>query len=111
MRSTQAALAADEAEQLGKCRIPAYDAGIGDGWRPVGPCHKQRYLRYEGTAEVAEGTAEGRGAAGALLARLRSQLFATGPFARLLKQVCGVLWAGQGGWSMCRVCRAGEAVV
>lgn len=41
----QAALAADEADKLGRCRRPAYDAGISDGWRAVGPCHKQRYLR------------------------------------------------------------------
>ena len=44
----QAALEADGDEKLGRCRRPAYDAGIGDGWAKVGPCHKQRYLRWVG---------------------------------------------------------------
>lgn len=85
----QAILAADEEDKLGRKQVPAYNAGIGEGWKPVGPCHKQRYLRYEGGAEAPAEGASGKAAAGALLARIQKELFASGAFARLVKQVGG----------------------
>jgi hypothetical protein len=48
----------------------------------LGPC------RYEGGEEPAEGSGD-KGTAGALLAQIRSQLFSSGAFARLVKKVGG----------------------
>ena len=40
----------DDKEGLGEGKRPkeGYEAGVGGGWKVVGPSHKQRYLEYEG---------------------------------------------------------------
>lgn len=83
--------AADAAAKAGRGQVPAYDAGICGGWQAVGPCHKQRYLRY---APAAANGGEGEGAAeasavGSVLAQIRDELFSTAAFARLLTKVGG----------------------
>lgn len=89
----QAVAAADTADKLGRGQVPAYDAGMSGGWQAVGPCHKQRYLRYDPAAAVAEGGEGGEGGSGAqaavggLLAQIRDELFASAAFARLLTKV------------------------
>lgn len=78
--------AADEREGLGRGRIPGYRAGsgpegegvAGGRWEMVGPPHMQRYLRFE------RGTERGGGGIGALLSRIREELFHSGACARLL---------------------------
>ncbi|KAF8057154.1 Ogd [Scenedesmus sp. PABB004] len=104
-----ATAAADAAQGVGGGAIPPFDAGCSDGWEAVGPPHKQRYLRYAGpprtpgAAAAANGGADGgaakaaNGAAGAdatgpgaLLAGVRSELFESGAFARLLRAMLGV---------------------
>eukprot|EP00887_Chlorella_sp_A99_P006370 scaffold3.g6370.t1 len=77
-----ACAAADAADGLGGGRRPLYEAGLGGGWAPLGPPHKQRYLRYAAGAAGAD--PEGPGA---LLAGLQAQLFGSTPFARLLAQL------------------------
>lgn len=82
-------------------------------WQAVGPPHKQRYLQFKGqpAADIpaadaadgdaasadAHGTAASAGAtqpsaasAGALLAAVQQQLFASAAFARLLKAMLDV---------------------
>ena len=84
-----AIVAADAAAKAGRGQVPAYDAGICGGWQAVGPCHKQRYLRYA-PAAANGGDAEGAAAAsavGGLLAQIRDELFSTAAFARLLTKV------------------------
>ena len=98
-----AVAAADAAAKAGRGQVPAYDAGICGGWQAVGPCHKQRYLRYA----PGQGDAEGGAAAaavGGLLAQLRDELFSTAAFARLLTKVgraAGQYWEGCGGLPGC----------
>lgn len=83
----------DAAEKLGRGQVPAYDAGMHGGWQAVGPCHKQRYLRYSpgSSSDGSRGDGSGGGseaaAAGALLAQIRDELFATAAFAKLLSKV------------------------
>ncbi|KAF8060096.1 Ogd [Scenedesmus sp. PABB004] len=102
-----ATAAADAAQGVGSGAIPPFDAACGDGWEAEGPPHKQRYLRYAGAprtpdaAAAANGGGDGgaakaaNGAAGtagpgALLAGVRSELFESGAFARLLRAMLGV---------------------
>src|SRR5438128_710971 len=87
MGMLQACEAADAAESLGSGRPAAADAGIGGGWKAVGPAHKQRYLRYSSSQDDAQGSS-----CGPILAQLCSQLFCTAAFARLLKKVGGVMF-------------------
>lgn len=82
----QAVAAADEADRLGRGRVPAYDAGMAGGWQAVGPCHKQRYLRYA-PGQGGEGGDGTQAAVGGLLAQIRDELFASAAFARLLTKV------------------------
>lgn len=85
-----AVAAADEADALGRGRVPAYDAGMAGGWQAVGPCHKQRYLRYApGAAAEGQDGADGsaQAAAGGALQQIREELFGSAAFARLLTQV------------------------
>jgi Rps23 Pro-64 3,4-dihydroxylase Tpa1-like proline 4-hydroxylase len=107
----RAARSADAAAGLGRGKLPAdYLVGAREGrdaesWEPVGPPHKQRYLRFRG--EAAEDAlekvgGEGRGEAadadaGALLAALRRDLFSTGAFARLLRRLTSVQMLGHSG--------------
>lgn len=65
--------------------MPTYDAGHTARWRPVGPPHKHRYLRFEapegGVSAAGDGPAD---EAGRLLWDLREGLFSHPAFARLL---------------------------
>ena len=90
----------DSGGALGDGRVPNRAAGIGGGWRAVGPTHKQRYLAYDPGAGADDaagrpgkdkpgkdkpGKAKGKGeSAGAILHAIREELFASEPFARLL---------------------------
>lgn len=107
----QAAAAADAQDKLGRAQVPAYEAGMHDGWHAVGPCHKQRYLRYApreaGAAEGGSDVGGSAAAIGALLAQIQRELFSSAAFARLVAKV------GQG-WRRSRVvgkaARAGTGV-
>lgn len=90
----QAVAAADEEDRLGRGQVPAYDAGMHGGWQAVGPCHKQRYLRYSpGSSSSSAGSNGGGGiaaaAVGALLGQIHDELFASAAFAKLLSKVSG----------------------
>jgi hypothetical protein len=52
----------DETSEVGKGRVPARAAGVGGGWRAVGPTHKQHYMVYE---DGSEGAAAAKKAAAA----------------------------------------------
>ena len=98
-----AVAAADAAAKAGRGQVPAYDAGICGGWQAVGPCHKQRYLRYA-PATANGGDGEGAAAAsavGGVLAQIRDELFSTAAFARLLTKVGGRRWRGGQDRDMC----------
>ncbi|KAI3435904.1 hypothetical protein D9Q98_001962 [Chlorella vulgaris] len=105
-RVAAAVAAADAADQLGRGQVPAYTAGVCGGWQAAGPCHKQRYLRYspDSTSTSGGGSHEGGGsssssaaaaAVGALLSQLQSELFASGAFAKLLRQLTTIGLVGQ----------------
>jgi hypothetical protein len=90
-----AVAAADEADRLGRGQVPAYDAGMHSGWQAVGPCHKQRFLRYSpGSSDGSSDGDGGRSAAalGALMAQIQRELFASAAFAKLLSKVSGACW-------------------
>ena len=95
---SQALAAADAEAGLGRGQAPAYTAGICGGWAAVGPCHKQRYLRYTpGEAGAGGGGDDGGGGgaaakAGALLAQIKGELFGSVAFARLLSKVRRCAW-------------------
>jgi len=101
----------DEKNKLGRGRVPARDAGIGEGWHCVGPTHKQRFMKYDGAVSNAlrgycVGRADSKGkapvssveapktledeSAGGLLKTLSEELFASEPFARLLTALTGL---------------------
>ncbi|GFR40250.1 hypothetical protein Agub_g822 [Astrephomene gubernaculifera] len=101
-----ACVAEDKADKLGNKQLPAYPAGVRDGWAPVGPPHKQRYLRYSPPTTIAGGeappaaaaTSEGAAAgAGSLLHTVRRELLGSGAFCRLLKAITSVTMLGQTG--------------
>ena len=87
-----AAAAADAAAAVGRgVPPPSHDAGVGAGWRLVGPPHKQRFLQYDAAAAGdADASAQPRAdavaaaAAGALLAEAAATLFASPAMAKLL---------------------------
>ena len=58
-----------------------YDIGTGNGWEAVGPAHKQRFLKYEGT-EIAE-----KEGAGELLEYVQKNLFQSPIFGKFLSNV------------------------
>mmetsp|Transcript_31041 Transcript_31041/g.68891 ORF Transcript_31041/g.68891 Transcript_31041/m.68891 type:complete len:719 (-) Transcript_31041:853-3009(-) len=89
-RITAALVREDLADGLGGGKVPDYRAGVRDGWSAVGPSHKQRYLRYDGTA----GTSSSTDSCGALLAQVRDELFKSGAFARLLKKMTTITLLG-----------------
>ncbi|KDD72488.1 hypothetical protein H632_c3282p0, partial [Helicosporidium sp. ATCC 50920] len=39
---------ADALDGLGKGSLPPYAAGVGDGWKGIGPAFKQRFLEFDG---------------------------------------------------------------
>ncbi|PNH00469.1 hypothetical protein TSOC_013705, partial [Tetrabaena socialis] len=103
-------LAEDAADGLGAKQLPRYEAGVRDGWGPVGPPHKQRYLRYGPAPEAAttNGSDSANGhtpaaapapaaSAGALLERVRRELLCSGAFCRLLKALTSITLLGQTG--------------
>lgn len=81
----------DQADGVGGTHKPSYQIGFGQGWEPVGPPHKQRYLRF--TSSSGGG---GRGGSsnicpcGTALDRIRCELFGSGAFARLLEKLTGL---------------------
>jgi Rps23 Pro-64 3,4-dihydroxylase Tpa1-like proline 4-hydroxylase len=102
---------------LGDGKVPRRTAGVGGGWRVVGPTHKQRYAAYdgaglpEGVSIAAEGGVDdddpkGKGverdpwgddadvsadvSAGAALREVKETLLASEPFARLLTALTGL---------------------
>jgi len=93
-----AVAAADAAAGLGGGNVPKYDAGIGGGWKAVGPAHKQRYLVYRGGSEGAAPKAdefEAARAAGEALHRVQEDLMASAAFARLIRRLTTLTMVGQ----------------
>lgn len=86
-RMKEAALARDAADGVGGGRKPDHGVGYGQGWEPVGPPHKQRYLRFGAVAEEEGGA--GPCPAGALLAAVRDELLASPRFAAYLERLTG----------------------
>ena len=90
----------DAACKLGRGQIPERSAGVGGGWRTLGPTHKQRYMAYEGegVAEVAVKDPKGKGKAleddnrpaGSLLRELKTELFQSESFGRLATALTGL---------------------
>ena len=79
----------DVSDNVGGTHKPSYQIGFGHGWEPVGPPHKQRYLRF--TSSSSSSTAKGEACpCGSLLERIRCELFASGAFARLLEKLTGL---------------------
>lgn len=74
-------MAEDAAARLGGGQLPQHSAGVGSGWAAVGPPHKQRYLAYQGGPTGEPGASS---SCGALLQRLKDELFQAPAFARLL---------------------------
>jgi Rps23 Pro-64 3,4-dihydroxylase Tpa1-like proline 4-hydroxylase len=107
----RAARAADARDALGGGRPLASDYRVGagnGGWRAVGPPHKQRYLRFGGEAAAADVLLKAAAAAqeddddqqqepGALLAALRTEVFSSGAFARLLRRLTSIQMLGHAG--------------
>ncbi|KXZ49624.1 hypothetical protein GPECTOR_20g481 [Gonium pectorale] len=97
--------AEDAADGLGNRKLPRYEAGARDGWEPVGPPHKQRYMRYGGAAPASNGSSTANGSlssssaasAGPLLDRVRHELLSSGAFARLLKAITSITQLGVAG--------------
>ncbi|EEH57846.1 uncharacterized protein MICPUCDRAFT_2294, partial [Micromonas pusilla CCMP1545] len=79
--------AEDARDALGRGAIPARTAGVGKGWRAIGPTHKQRFLRFDDDDDDAGAPDEA--GAGALLRKLRADVFASEAFARLLTALTG----------------------
>eukprot|EP00960_Hanusia_phi_P056380 763250-Hanusia_phi.AAC.2 len=71
----------DGQNNLGKGIIPKYEAGYGGDWKPTGPPHMRRYLKYEGSPSHPK---EGK-SVGALLQWLK-QKFLSPSFLRFLKR-------------------------
>eukprot|EP00201_Polytomella_parva_P018149 CAMPEP_0175071454 /NCGR_PEP_ID=MMETSP0052_2-20121109/19253_1 /TAXON_ID=51329 ORGANISM="Polytomella parva, Strain SAG 63-3" /NCGR_SAMPLE_ID=MMETSP0052_2 /ASSEMBLY_ACC=CAM_ASM_000194 /LENGTH=546 /DNA_ID=CAMNT_0016338629 /DNA_START=56 /DNA_END=1693 /DNA_ORIENTATION=+ len=86
--------AEDESDAVGRGRVPNYQAGVSNGWKYVGPPHKQRYLRY---SREEEGREKDDKTAGELLAEIRHDLFETGAFARLLREMTTITYLGHQG--------------
>jgi Rps23 Pro-64 3,4-dihydroxylase Tpa1-like proline 4-hydroxylase len=82
-----AIVAADSEDALGNGKVPKYTAGFGNGWNAVGPCHKQRYMQYAPTVETAPSSTNPSATAGELLYKIKTELFASPSFARLLHRV------------------------
>ena len=91
----RATRAEDVGDVVGDGKVPDRAAGVREGWRAIGPTHKQRYLAYDPTESEAAGKpgkdkpgkAKGKAkgdSAGAQLHAIRTELFASEPFARLL---------------------------
>ncbi len=90
----------DEADALGKGRVPSDSAGVVErGWQVIGPPHMQRYARYDPPDEpsarpradepLAEWIATSAGGVGRALAEIGART-SSAPFARLLRRLTGV---------------------
>ena len=71
-----------------------YNIGVGNGWKAVGPAHKQQYLEYDACYEIKNGNSDDHdgtnddspnASAGALLKYIQSHLFQSDEFGRLLR--------------------------
>ena len=85
-----ALVAADAADNVGNSKMPLYTAGFGGGWNAVGPSHKQRYMQYtpvESEHNNNEEEEEPTAAAGRLLYAVKTELFSSPSFARLLHRI------------------------
>jgi hypothetical protein len=89
-----AAAAADLDAGLGEGAPPQYGAGIGGGWRVVGPPHLQRYLRYAPQQSGSVGAAGDRLAVGDKGGRGHAAAGAVGPAGAGTASA-----AGAAGWS------------
>lgn len=72
----------DDKDKVGRGNSSlTYDVGTGEGWEAVGPAHKQRFLKYEGT-EIVE-----KESAGALLEDVQKNLFQSPIFGKFLRNL------------------------
>ena len=51
----RATRAEDSGDVVGDGKVPDRAAGVREGWRAIGPTHKQRYLAYDPTESEAAG--------------------------------------------------------
>ncbi|GAB5359700.1 hypothetical protein AAMO2058_000565200 [Amorphochlora amoebiformis] len=100
---------ADTADKLREMdpKPPPYDAGVGGGWKAVGPCFRQRYMRYEASVQgkherrdmrVVKGESH-KEEVGRVLEHIRKEVMGSQAFTRLLEWVTGipapVRWKGE----------------
>jgi Rps23 Pro-64 3,4-dihydroxylase Tpa1-like proline 4-hydroxylase len=64
--------------------LATYERGVHDGWKLVGPAHKQRFLEY---TPVSDGTKKDPASTGDLLHHLKQDLMQSAPFGRFLKAI------------------------
>mmetsp|Transcript_7987 Transcript_7987/g.12224 ORF Transcript_7987/g.12224 Transcript_7987/m.12224 type:complete len:567 (-) Transcript_7987:279-1979(-) len=73
-------------ESLGISQTPFdYKNGISNGWKIMGPAHKQRFLEFTGTEKTEKTSAND--SAGSFLLQIRENVFQSAPFSRFLKQI------------------------
>lgn len=84
---------ADRDDKVGKGEMPAYDAGVREGWELIGPSHKQRYARFLPTNPLTSS----RGLSGQKLSEIQSQLLHSEIFGRLLKKFTTLKLLGRKG--------------
>lgn len=91
------AATADSEDGLGNGAFPSYEAGVGDGWKLVGPAHKQRYVRYIGEKKGRSSERPSTPAAdvcGRVLNHVREILFTSPAFSRLLTSLTTLEYTG-----------------
>ncbi|GAX82106.1 hypothetical protein CEUSTIGMA_g9534.t1 [Chlamydomonas eustigma] len=86
-RIVQQLVEEDRRDGLGSgLRPQSYAIGVGDGWVPVGPPHKQRYLRYQQGSDDGPSSVASCSSCGSLLQHVREKLFSSGAFCRLIQK-------------------------
>jgi prolyl 3-hydroxylase /prolyl 3,4-dihydroxylase len=91
---------ADGDDKLGRGEIPAYGAGVGEGWELVGPSHKQRYARFVLPTPTSSSTntpTSSSGLCGQKLSEIQSHLLHSESFGRLLKKFTTIKLLGRKG--------------
>jgi prolyl 3-hydroxylase /prolyl 3,4-dihydroxylase len=82
----------DTRDGLGGGKVPVYSAGVNGQWQPHGPCHKQRYLSHPvpTRSQAVPANSQAQESAGAVLAQVARDLFASKAFAKWLVSVTEV---------------------
>lgn len=88
---------ADGDDKVGRGEMPAYSAGVGEGWELVGPSHKQRYARFVLPSTGTGTTSSSSGLSGQKLSEIQSHLLHSESFGRLLKKFTTIKFLGRKG--------------